>query len=231
MRHHCLGLGTTLLVIGLAAAGTGPACGQWQKSGNKAEFVGGHKAIEAYGRSVLHNDTLTCASANGKAGYLTILNLATGVGRTVAGIGARGPITITGGDGASRSGTGGLLLSSKALWDAIAQKLTLRGNLLGQFAIDVGDATVMPTDQMSAEALFDQVFGPAARAGYPLDRVRIAAKTGTPMAFYTYLGQQVPNGSGGNAVAYAAGGIMLTTYGRVVAVHLSGVGAWASYVK
>jgi hypothetical protein len=232
------------LIVGLGVASSTAARAKTSKTwtskngnitatGQGQTLTEGKLLVQGAGRALTLNGSLACNSVTTKIGSVSIYNLATGGYAYVPGIAAYGPISLIGSDRVGRFGNGVVSLAGAGLWNPSTGAVQWVGG--GLTAVSVPAGASMPTGEdetaakLAAEALFDQIFGTAARRGYPFDKARYSKSSPTAVAYYA-LGK-VPLTIEGATSASAAGamGIALVK-GQVLAVMSAGAGAYGTYI-
>jgi hypothetical protein len=200
--------------------------GSAQVSAGGGAFNGPGTGIQKFGQAFTQNPGLTCTASTGRAGYILVLQATTGMALEVAGVAAMGSITVPGADAVARRGVGAVELSISGLFNQSNQTFGSGGSILAQYALDTGAASSMPTSAAAAEALFDKVFGAAARDGVTFTRSR-KTQSGQILGYWGTVNETLPSSLGGQSATVTRGVVLFQ--GRVIALDTVGTGSWRAY--
>ena len=225
---HVLALGIVLpLAAGCSAAAQpsgseDPNDSTLSAAGGATTVGAAAKALQTYASLATLNASVSCSSANGAAGEISIIDVSTGKAAGVAGAAAAGPVTV-----GTATGTGGVALGAAATWDAATSTFDLGGALVGQIVLPVTGAA--PTDTASANAAFEAAFGSGATYGLSLTN-ELKGLAGKTIGFYASGPAKLTGHNGDAANGTVAIGVLVYE-GKVVAIQTAGLGSMASYVE
>jgi hypothetical protein len=182
------------------------------------------RALQVYAQLATEDQGATCSSANGAVGQITLIDLSTGKGASVAGAAAAGSVSLNG-----NAGTAGVALGDAATWSASdgTYSLSAGAALVGQIVLPVTGTA--PTTGAEATALFNTAFGANASYGISLD-AEAKGPLGKVIGFYGTGTTTVTGPNGGTGTAAVVVGV-ISYQGNLVAVQTLGMGAMASYAQ